>query len=509
MKNLKIVAAGLAILAWSGKALAQNEVDALRYSQLGFGGTARIQGLAGAQTALGADASTMAGNPAGLGLYRRSEITFSPGLNFNETKSRFGSNTTADSRNNFNIPQLGIVFSDRKADEVEGKWRGGSFGIGFTRLNSFQSRSSYEGTLADKNSYLQSLQDNITNQGISQADLDEEFGNNGDNITSVEGLAYATYLIDVDTTTGALYVPGRQGLINQQESTLSRGAQNQWDFSYGASYMDKLFIGGSLGLVTVRYEQERTITETSAQEEPFLQSYTLNDYFKTSGAGINFRVGLIYKPVDALRLGANIQTPTFMGLTDYYNSDIETRYRPDVVSPSTFTAQTIDGQFEYNLTTPFRANGGLAYFIGKYGFVTADVEYVDYSDARFSISEDNPYGYTSGTGYFRQQNSRISNTYGSAVNYRVGAEARFDVFRIRGGFAYYSDPYKTSSVDRNRKYFTGGIGLKEKNYFIDAAYIFSKYNSYYYPYSLSDNSQPLINTENNNSSFVVTAGFNF
>ncbi|KAA9331859.1 OmpP1/FadL family transporter [Adhaeribacter soli] len=509
MKNLKIIAAGLALLAWSGKAMAQNETDALRYSLLGFGGTARVQGLAGAQTALGADASTMAGNPAGLGLYRKSEVTFSAGLNFNETKSRFGGISTPDSRNNFNIPQLGIVFADRKPDEVEGKWRGGSFGIGFTRLNSFQSRTSYETNLADQNSFLQSLQDNITNFGITKAELDAEYGNNGDNITTTEGLAYATFLIDADTLTGKLFVPGRKGIVNQQESIFRRGAQNQWDFSYGASYLDKLFIGGSLGLVTVRYEQERTLTETSAQEEPVLANYTLTDYFKTSGAGINFRVGLIYKPVDALRIGANIQTPTFMGLTDYYNSDIETNYRPDVVSPSRFTARTIDGQFEYNLTTPFRANGGLAYFIGKYGFVSADIEYVDYGDARFSFSDDNPYGYDPGTKYFRAQNSRISSTYGSALNYRVGAEARFDVFRVRGGFAYYGDPYKTSNVERNRKYFTGGIGLKESNYFIDAAYVFSKYNSYYSPYSLNDNSQPVINTDNNNSSFVVTAGFNF
>src|SRR5688500_7572759 len=102
MKYFKIVAAGLVFLAWSGLAYGQNETDALRYTQLGFGGTARIQGIAGAQHALGADAATMAGNPAGLGLYRRSEFTFSPGFTFNDTKSQLGNTNTPDARNNFN-----------------------------------------------------------------------------------------------------------------------------------------------------------------------------------------------------------------------------------------------------------------------------------------------------------------------------------------------------------------------------------------------------------------------
>src|SRR5690606_17644380 len=130
------------------------------------------------------------------------------------------------------------------------------------------------------------------------------------------------------------------------------------------------------------------------------------------------------------------------------------------------------------------------------------------SDARFSISDDNPYGLDPGTGYFSQQNRIISSTYGGAMNYRIGAEARFDVFRVRAGYAHYGDAFN-SNLDRARKYFTGGIGLKEKRYFLDAAYVAGKWNSYYSPYKLNDNSQPIVATENRNDSFVITAGFNF
>src|SRR5690606_30912871 len=115
-----------------------------------------------------------------------------------------------------------------------------------------------------------------------------------------------------------------------RESIQSKGAQNQWDFSYGASYLDKLFIGGALSLVSVRYEQRRTYSETAASD-PAFSSLTLNDQFTTKGSGVNFRIGAIYKPVDQLRLGASIQTPTFMSLTDNYSTSLGVQYKPGAI----------------------------------------------------------------------------------------------------------------------------------------------------------------------------------
>ena len=64
---------------------------ALSFSQTQFGGTARMQGLAGAQTALGADLSTTLANPAGLGLFRKSMFTISPALQLSNSNSNFRS----------------------------------------------------------------------------------------------------------------------------------------------------------------------------------------------------------------------------------------------------------------------------------------------------------------------------------------------------------------------------------------------------------------------------------
>lgn len=511
MKDLKKWIAGLALLAWSGTAVAQDERDALRYSQLGIGGTARIQGIAGAQTALGADASTMAGNPAGLGLYRKGEFTFTPGINFNETESALSGVSTKDNRAIFNIAQLGLVFADRKADEVLGDWRAGAFGIGFTRLNNFQTRTSYEGPVTQNRSILQSFMDNVKTQGLTRTSLDDEI-NGGDDIFSLEGLAYATVLLDFEPSklnaADSVVVFPRTGALIQGENIITKGAQNQWDFSYGASYKDKLFIGASLALQTIRFEQQRTYSEASGND-PYFTSLILSDNFTTKGSGINFKIGAIYKPIDALRLGASIQTPTFISLTDNYDSRLDVTYKEGTFSNTTqtkFSAATVPGTFEYNLVTPFRANGGVAYFIGKYGFISADVEYVNYNNASFNQEDDNG---TISSSYFRDVNRKIEATYQSAVNYRIGGEARFDIFRVRAGFGYYSDPYRNSNLDRDRTYFTGGIGVKEKNYFIDAAYVQQQNDSYYSPYSLTDKSQPIVATKNNNTSFLVTLGVNF
>src|SRR5690606_241141 len=126
----------------------------------------------------------------------------------------------------------------------------------------------------------------------SAESLNDDLALNNNQFTTLGGLAYATYLIDIDTTNGGLqlYVPARVGAISQSESIVSSGAQNQWDISYGASYMDKLFIGGSIGLATINYEQTRTYEESAGNQEPYFSTLTLTDYFKTSGSGINLKI---------------------------------------------------------------------------------------------------------------------------------------------------------------------------------------------------------------------------
>ena len=67
--------------------------DMFTLSQVNFGfGTARSMAMAGAFTSLGADASSMGINPAGLGMYRHNEITLSPVISLTSTKNNAQNN---------------------------------------------------------------------------------------------------------------------------------------------------------------------------------------------------------------------------------------------------------------------------------------------------------------------------------------------------------------------------------------------------------------------------------
>src|SRR5690606_41160779 len=98
---------------------------------------------------------------------------------------------------------------------------------------------------------------------------------------------------------------------------------------------------------------------------------------------------------------------------------------------------------EYYLTTPWRAVVSATAFLGPYGFITADYEYVDYPSMRYRFSYD-PYGVET------VRNRIIKNTYQSASNFRIGIEGRMDNLFARAGFGYYGSPYKANSLNTNR-----------------------------------------------------------
>ncbi|RYZ36165.1 MAG: hypothetical protein EOP49_32855, partial [Sphingobacteriales bacterium] len=473
-KSLFLSAVAVFGLGSIGDVLAQNETDALRYSQLQFGGTSRIQGLAGAQTALGADLSNLNGNPAGLGMYRRSDFGISAGLTFGSMSTQFQGQTTTDNKDNFNIPNFGFVFTNYKGDDSDDDWKSTSFGVGFTRQAHFHNRFNFAG-LNNDNSITQSL---LTNGYLYD-------------------LAYKTYLINPDSTDTYDYPAIEGGGVYQSEYIYSRGASNQWDISLGTNYRDKLFLGATLGFTSVNYKQVRSFKETNETAASTLNDLTINDEFRTTGGGINVKIGAIYRPVNWLRVGATVQTPTYSTLSDSYSAGISSNFSADSVMAGGTTVPLADGRnlssgfsgtFEYNLSTPFRASGGIAAFAGKYGFVSADVEYVNYTHARFST--DNP------EDDFATTNNLIKQQYTSAINLRVGAEYRYEIFRVRGGYALYGDPFAHSSLDQSRTFYTGGVGIKQERFYFDLAYIHSFYESAYQSYTLPDVVTPGAVTKN-------------
>src|ERR1035438_4467302 len=86
---------------------AQTDVDALRYSQMFPGGTARSMAMGDAFGALGGDFSCLSMNPAGIGLFRKNEFTFTPSILDMRTSSTYLGQTSDDSKYNFNLSNVG------------------------------------------------------------------------------------------------------------------------------------------------------------------------------------------------------------------------------------------------------------------------------------------------------------------------------------------------------------------------------------------------------------------
>src|SRR5436190_21355214 len=76
-------------------AIAQNDLDAIRYSRVGAGGSARFVSMGGALGALRADLSVGGYNPGGLAVSRRGDTQFTGGLKTTNTDGMiYGKNTS-------------------------------------------------------------------------------------------------------------------------------------------------------------------------------------------------------------------------------------------------------------------------------------------------------------------------------------------------------------------------------------------------------------------------------
>jgi hypothetical protein len=483
------------LLMVAGSMLAQNEIDALRYSQLTFGGTARYSGMAGSFGALGADFSTLSSNPAGIGLYRRGEFSFTPSIYFQNANAAYNGTTADDQKVRYNLGNIGVVFAKNldNPDNHSG-WKFVQFGVGLNKLASFNGQTTITG---QSNSSQMDVWRDQSN-GIYCTNLDP-FGSQ---------LAFNTYAIDTVPGTGGMQYSAAKGVgeqVMQTKTISSTGAYNEWVFSFGGNYQDKLFLGGTIGLPTVSYNEQSSYVETavnpSASGSNFSSmNYTYNQ--STTGRGFNFKLGAIYKPLEFLRVGLAVHSKTWLSLSDSWNSTLSTTYSASgSYTGGTLTSDSPDGSYSYSITTPMRVIGSVSFLAGKMGAINVDYEYVDYSQARLSSND---------AGVFTQSNDNIKQGLTSAGNIRVGGELKLAPLTLRAGYAYYSNPFKSGThLDGSRQSFTAGIGFRHKFVSLDLAYVLTMYQTSYAFYDPSYlNNGPAI-VDNRTSTIMATLGFHF
>ncbi|MCK9450541.1 MAG: hypothetical protein M0Q90_02530 [Bacteroidales bacterium] len=485
MKKIMII--GI-LLVGSILVKAQNEVDALMFSKSHYQGTARSMAMGGAFGALGADFSALSTNPAGLGLYRSSEFTFTPEISTGKTASTYNGMFGEDSRTNLGISNLGFVITNPvKPGSTSTPWKYYQFAFGMNRSNSFNNRSYIRGDNPD-NSLVDVYLDNVWDYYPDQIESTFPFD-----------IYPAWYVYVIDTfSVGGLWdytSPVPQGGIRQQQLQKSWGSSSEWLFSGAANLNDRVFFGATVGMPYVRYFEETRYTEFDVADTiPYFDNWNYNETRETRGWGINLKVGVIAWPIDWLRVGAAFHTPTyFYGLKDVWYTSTDAQLGPDYNRKDSPT-----GEYEYELSTPLKAIGSIAFIIGKYGSVSADYEIVDYSNMKLRGDRNS----------FDDANDAIKDIYGSTANLRLGTEWRYSNFNFRAGYSIYGSPYAQKNDDEYKSY-SLGIGYSERDFSLDFAYVHGERSRNYYLYSTANFSTNPISQTFTNNQFALTARFRF
>ncbi len=461
----------LIFILFGGFIFAQNEVDALRFSEFYYGGTARATAMANAFGALGADLSTASTNPAGIGIYKHSSAVFSPSIMMSNVNSNFNGTNAFGSKLSVMMNNLGIVISSTKSS---GNLKAFNFSFGYNRINNFKRNYNIKGK-NNKGSLLDSYM--LDANGSLPSELDE--------FTTAK--AYDTWLIDnnnpSDTTAyeSALWYKLPNGTTPKYGETQTKaqqvsGGAGEYFANFAINYNNFLYFGATVGFQSFSYTSVSTYSEKDFVDNADLKSFTFTENIADNGSGINLKLGLILKPTKFLRIGAAFHSPTYFTINDVYFTNMKSYWNtPDPNGNYDYNTDNIDksNQFMYNLLTPMRLMGDVGIILGDHVLIGLDYEHLDYSSMRMSSKDY----------MFTNENQNIRDMYKTVDNYRAGVEFHTGPFYLRAGYAMIGSPYKSDvKMDYSRSQISGGLGLSMGNFFVDASYVrnLSKYNYYLY-----------------------------
>lgn len=474
---------------------AQTVDDALRYSRNFYGGSSRFMSMGGAFTALGGDISSLGQNPAGIGVFRSSEISLTPQLFHIKTSSSFNG-LSDDFLYKFNLNQAGFVGNLIKNNNESGLLTL-NFGYSFNRTHNMNQTATIRGT--NSNSSLADYWVSEAN-GLYKDELEEKAAD--------AFLAYNTWIIDTlsgyDFNYGSVFsnygdnLPSVYGQ-NVRRLISNEGSLDEHSISLGGNYSNKIFFGATVGISRLNYiSHYEHLESTTANLPSSFKDFNYTFHYENTGTGYNLKLGAIIKPVESLRIGLAFHSPTLYKINEVLYDDITTHF----TDGAKYEDHNNPLRYEYALTTPFRALAGAAWQIEKVGLLSVDYEFVDYATARFSETGDD-YDYS-------EKNMVIKNTLKPAHNIRIGGEVRLNKLYLRGGYGIYGEAYQKGDLNDNMKYrsISFGAGFRERNMFIDMGFSNLSNSNKYLLYSI-DNNNTVSNMDINRNMYTITVGYKF
>lgn len=486
-----VMALGVPFLTFS-----QTAEEAILISNTSAGGTARGLAVGGAFGSLGADFTSMSINPAGLGLYRKGELTFTPALWQAEIESAYLGEKLKQTKFNINLNNAGMVLSSVKKDKnrkpKEKGWVTTNFAMGVNRIANFNQSASFAG-FNSNNSILEHYAQSLNGTHVNSLDFSNGFG---------PMLAYQAFLLNPTLSDSSQYNPVVSGEVYQEGVVTSSGGIDELTMGLAGNYNNRIFFGASVGVPIYHRFSDVSFRETQTVDSlSEFDGMEIVDKLSSHGAGINAKVGLILRLGDWVRLGGAVHSPTFYYIEDRYNSAVKADF--DTIS---YTAESPRGKFNYHLTTPWKVVGSASLIMKKFGFLSFDYELLDYSNAYYTFSA--PYQLTAS-----ETNTEIQSLGRIATNLRFGAEVAYEVLRFRGGYNIYGSPYEPNQIlgtaDGRKTSYSAGFGIRDKHASLDLALIITESNEAYRPYPLENETTEFADNKVRTSQVVVTAGLRF
>ena len=483
MKNIKYcLAAALPMFALSMAAQETYQDTKLIGNELN--GTARYVGMGGAMEALGADISTIGSNPAGIGLFRNSQVSFSGGFVVQggaTTSPKYGSlsaNIKGD-KTNASLDQLGIVYVTRTDNNSYL-----NFGFNYHKSRNFDQILTAGNSLTIP-SYVNGLPISASQNKLTAL----KFPLGSKYLWSGVDANYEREMTPIKDASGKQigmdYLNGTEYLFGQYQ----KGYIGEYDFNISGNIEDRAFLGLTVGLHDVHYNSNSYYTE-SLERNAFSESW---ESIRITGVGVDFKLGAIFRPIadSPFRVGAYMSTPVFYDLSLRGDNDISMNHDQ---------GQTASANYDYKIYTPWKFGVSLGHTIGKNLALGATYEYSDYSRIDNRVNENDYYDSSSRD---LNMNRNTREMLRGVSTLKLGAEYKpVKDFSIRLGYNYVSpmfknDAHRDGSIESYGTMFatstdytnwkatnrlTFGLGYNYKKFFFDAALQYSQTKGEFYPF---------------------------
>jgi hypothetical protein len=468
----------------------QNENDLFRFSKTSFGGSARFEAMGGAFGALGADLSASQINPAGYARFSSSQFNASFYGGSNSTQTVFNTVESNSTVAQTGISNFGCVINEDISRRSKG-YLFRQFGFNYNEIENFKNKIFYEGQ------QFASLLDQFTaqTQGYYPEELNTYFPFSTD-------LAFQTGAVKYNSITNSYYSLLNSGDLYHRRSIEQNGKIREFNINFSTNYLNRLYVGANVGLRYFKYTEimshEETLLDTLNTD---LRSFQYGNELYTKGRGINIKVGVIYLPVETVRLGLALHSPTFSELTDDWTANMSSNFS---FGTSTLQQNQLPiGNYKYRIRNPYRIIGSVAFIIRSRLSLSSDIEFLNYKLAHFKSTKDFAYSQYN----FEYENLVAKQVFQSAVNVRIGAEFLLTpVLYLRAGFAYYGNAFvdNENAETRSEIFYSTGFGVKVNRLRIDMSYRLRTLGRNYYAFSQSQTSMILYN-----SRVVVTGTLQF